>query len=79
MWLACPWGWRWNQPEIRFWYILKKHQTCVKKALGELQRKINTQKQECDEKLEVERETRMKELEELKELYAVCEGENCVI
>lgn len=48
-------------------------------TLEELRRKTNTQKQEFDEKLQAERETRRKELEELKELYAVCESENCVI
>ena len=47
--------------------------------LEELQRKIETQKQEFYEKLEAERKTRRKELEELKELYVICESENCVI
>lgn len=50
-----------------------------KETLEELKRKIDTQKQEFDEKLEVERETHRKALEELKELYVVCESENYVI
>lgn len=50
-----------------------------KETLEELQRKIDTQNQEFEEKLEAERETRRKELEEMKELYTVCESENIVI
>lgn len=45
-------------------------------TLEEVQRKIDTQKQEFDEKLQAEHETRRKEFEELKKLYAVCESEN---
>lgn len=60
--------------------LSKKSPRHVKnETLEELQRKIDTQKQEFDEKLEAEQETRRKELEELKELYAICESENCVI